>query len=259
MLKFIKPITSSQRQLVRLLNLQLTLKKKPLLKGKIKSLKNFAGKNNFGKITIRNRGGGHKKKYRLINFFRSNNSIGIICGIEYDPYRKANIASVFEIDLNCFFYILAPQKLKIGDIIKSGKNAEIKIGHNLRLSKMPTGSCVHNISLKNTSYGQISRSAGAYSQIIETTAKYVKIKMSSQKHKFFSLNCYGTIGIISNDFFFLTKIAKAGRSRWLDKRPKVRGTAMNSVDHPNGGGEGKKSGRGLNYWGKPTKKGKQKK
>ena len=259
MLKFIKPVTSSKRRLVKLLNLQLTLKKKPLLKGKIKSLKNFAGNNNFGKITIRSKGGGHKKKYRQVNFFRSNNSVGIICSIEYDPYRKANIASVFEIFSNCFFYILAPQKLKIGDIIKSGRNAEIKIGHSLPLWKMPTGSCVHNISIKNKSYGQVSRSAGAYSQIVETTAKHVKMQMSSRKYKLFSLNCYGTIGIISNEFFFLNKIAKAGRSRWLNKRPKVRGTAMNSVDHPNGGGEGKKSGRGLNYWGKPTKKGKQKK
>lgn len=241
-----KPITPSQRQLIKL-NSQ-TLKKKSLLKKEIKSLKkNSAGKNNSGKITVKNKGGGHKRKYRKIQFFRSSTNTGIICSIEYDPYRKANIASVFEFLKNNFFYILAPQKLKVGDIIKSGENAEIKIGHSLPLSKMPIGSCIHNVSTKNNSYGQISRSAGTYSQVIEITNKYVKIKISSGEHKHLSLNCYATIGIISNEFVFLTQIGKAGRARWLNKRPKVRGVARNPVDHPHGGGEGKKSGKGLNY------------
>lgn len=255
MLKFIKPITPSQRQLIKL-NSQ-TLKKKSFLKKEIKSLKkNSAGKNNSGKITIKNRGGGHKKKYRKIKFFRANSSIGITCSIEYDPYRKANIASVFEFFSNKFFYILAPQKLEVGDIIKSGENAEMKIGHSLPLSKIPIGSCIHNISTKNKNRGQISRSAGTYSQITEKTSKHVKIRISSGEQKLFSINCYATVGILSNELVCLTQLGKAGRSRWLNKRPKVRGVAMNPVDHPHGGGEGKKSGKGLNYWGKPIKSGK---
>jgi large subunit ribosomal protein L2 len=133
-------------RIVLKLNLQ-TLEKKSFLKKKIKSLKkNSTGKNNFGKITIKNKGGGRKKKYRKINFFRDGSNLGVTCSIEYDPYRKANIASVFDFFSRKFFYMLAPSTLKIGDIIKSGENAEMKIGHCLPLSKIPIGSCIHNIS-----------------------------------------------------------------------------------------------------------------
>jgi large subunit ribosomal protein L2 len=255
MLKFIKPTTSSQRQLIQLSSQ--TLNQKSFLKQEIKSLKkNSTGRNNSGKITIKNKGGGHKKKYRKIRFFRANASIGITCSIEYDPFRKANIASIFEFFSNKFFYILAPKKLKIGDIIKSGENAEMRIGHSLPLSKVPIGSYIHNISSKNTGYGQISRSAGTFSRISEKTSEHVKIKISSGEQRLLSLDCYATIGMVSNELVCLTKLGKAGRSRWLNKRPVVRGVAMNPVDHPHGGGEGKKSGKGLNYWGKPIKSGK---
>ena len=225
MLKIAKPVTPSQRQLIKL-NSQVS-KKKSLLKREIKSLKkNSAGRNNFGKITIKNRGGGHKKKYRKIQFSRCNTDTGIICSIEYDPYRKANIASVFDLSLNSFFYILAPQELQVGDIIKSGKNADISIGNCLPLWKMPTGSYIHNVFFtKKKNSGQVSRAAGTYSQIIETTSGFVKIKVSSGTQKFFSLNSYATIGIISNELVCLTQIGKAGRSRWLNKRPRVRGVA----------------------------------
>lgn len=255
MLKFIKPTTSSQRQLIQLSSQ--TLNQKSFLKQEIKSLKkNSTGRNNSGKITIKNKGGGHKKKYRKIRFFRANASIGITCSIEYDPFRKANIASIFEFFSNKFFYILAPKKLKIGDIIKSGENAEMRIGHSLPLYKVPIGSYIHNISSKNTGYGQISRSAGTFSRISEKTSEHVKIKISSGEQRLLSLDCYATIGMVSNELVCLTKLGKAGRSRWLNKRPVVRGVAMNPVDHPHGGGEGKKSGKGLNYWGKPIKSGK---
>lgn len=255
MLEFIKPTTPSQRQLIKLSSQ--TLNKKSFLKQEIKSLKkNSTGRNNSGKITVKHKGGGHKKKYRKIRFFRANSDIGITCSIEYDPFRKANIASIFDFFSNKFFYILAPKKLKIGDIIKSGENAEMKIGHSLPLSKIPIGSYIHNISSKSTGYGQISRSAGTFSRVSEKTSKHVKIKISSGEQRLLSLDCYATIGMVSNELVCLTKLGKAGRSRWLNKRPKVRGVAMNPVDHPHGGGEGKKSGKGLNYWGKPIKSGK---
>lgn len=255
MLEFIKPTTPSQRQLIKL-SLQ-TLNKKSFLKQEIKSLKkNSTGRNNSGKITVKHKGGGHKKKYRKIKFFRADSDIGITCSIEYDPFRKANIASIFDFFSNKFFYILAPKKLKIGDIIKSGENAEMRIGHSLPLSKIPIGSYIHNVSSKSTGYGQISRSAGTFSRISEKTSKHVKIKISSGEQRLLSLDCYATIGMVSNELVCLTKLGKAGRSRWLNKRPEVRGVAMNPVDHPHGGGEGKKSGKGLNYWGKPIKSGK---
>jgi large subunit ribosomal protein L2 len=255
MLEFIKPTTPSQRQLIKLSSQ--TLNKKSFLKQEIKSLKkNSTGRNNSGKITVRNKGGGHKKKYRNIQFFRANTNIGITCSIEYDPFRKANIASIFDFFSNKFFYILAPTKLKIGDIIKSGENAEMRIGHSLPLSKIPVGSYIHNISSTGAGYGQISRSAGTFSRITEKTSEHAKIKISSGEQRLLSLDCYATIGVVSNELVCLTKLGKAGRSRWLNKRPKVRGVAMNPVDHPHGGGEGKKSGKGLNYWGKPIKSGK---
>jgi large subunit ribosomal protein L2 len=255
MLKFIKPTTPSQRQLIKLSSQNLG--KKAFLKKEIKSLKkNSAGKNNSGKITVKHRGGGHKKKYRKIRFFRPNNSIGITCSLEYDPYRKANVASIFEFISNKFFYIIAPKKLKIGDIVKSGENAEMRTGHSLPLSKIPIGSYIHNISTKNQGCGQISRAAGTFSRITEKTSEHVKIKISSGEQRLLFLDCYATVGIVSNELVCLTTVGKAGRSRWLNKRPKVRGVAMNPVDHPHGGGEGKKSGKGLNYWGKPIKGGK---
>ena len=255
--KIKKPITSSQRHLIQL-NLE-HLTKTPIIKKKIKKLPKFSGRNNSGKITIRHKGGGHKRKYRKIDFFRNENSIGITVTIEYDPNRNANIASIYEISKKDFFYIIAPKNLKIGDIIKSGPDAEPKIGHSLQISDIPVGSYIHNISSKTTKHAQISRAAGTFSRIKEKTLKYAKIEMSSGKQILISSKCYATIGIVSNELIFLTRLGKAGRSRWLNKRPTVRGVAMNPIDHPHGGGEGKKSGKGKTPWGKYNKKGKNNK
>ena len=249
-----KPVTPSQRQLVKLS--RKSLKKKPLLKKCIKGLINSNGRNNSGKITVRHKGGGHKRRYRTIDFFRTTPSTGIICSIEYDPNRNSNIASVFDTFTQKFSYIISPKNLKIGDVVKSGPNAETKIGHSLPISKIPVGSYIHSISPKAKKPAQISRAAGAFSQITEKTLSYAKIELSSGEQRFISVKCYATIGVVSNEFVFLTKLGKAGQSRWLNKRPSVRGVAMNPVDHPHGGGEGKKSGIGLTPWGKPTKKGK---
>ena len=248
-----KPTTSSQRHLIQL-NTK-NLNSKPIIKKKIKKLVNTAGRNNSGKITVRHKGGGHKQKYRKINFFRTEISTGITISIEYDPNRNSHIAAIYDISKKDFFYILAPKNLKIGDIIKSGPNAEPKIGHSLPLSDIPIGSYIHNVSSKANKPAQISRSAGTFSKIKEKNLEFVKIELSSGEQRLVSPKCYATIGIVSNELIFLTKLGKAGRSRWLNKRPTVRGVAMNPVDHPHGGGEGKKSGNGKTLWGKYTKKG----
>lgn len=250
-LKTKKPITPSQRHLVQLS--RKNLEKKPLLKKHLKGKINSSGRNNYGSITVRHKGGGHKKKYRTLDFFRKKPSTGIICSIEYDPNRNANIASIFDSSLSKFSYILAPKNLKVGDIVKSGPNAETKNGHSLPISKIPVGSYIYNISSKPQKQAQISRSAGTFSQMTEKTLHYAKIELSSGEQRLVSVKCYATIGIVSNEFAFLVKLGKAGQSRWLNKRPSVRGVAMNPVDHPHGGGEGKKSGNGRTPWGKPTK------
>lgn len=256
-LKVNKPVTPSQRHLITL-NTKMTAKK-PLLKEKIKGLKNSSGRNNFGKITIRHLGGGHKKNYRIINFSRIENSIGIVCSIEYDPNRNTHIGSVFDINSANFFYTIAPKNLKIGDIIKSGQSAETKLGHSLPLSRVPVGSLVHSVSTKPKKPAQVSRSAGTFSKLIEKTFSYVKIKLSSGKKIRISPDCFAAIGIVSNELFHFCQLGKAGRKRWLNRRSSVRGVAMNPIDHPHGGGEGKKSGKGFTPWGKPTKLGKLKK
>lgn len=243
----------------RLINLsRKNLRKTSLIKNVVKGKKNTAGKNNTGKITVYHKGGGHKKKYRNINFARNNDSIGIITSLEYDPYRTAFIASVYDFLNLEYFYIIAPKNLNIGDIVKSGFSAEVKIGHTLTLLKIPVGSFIHNISLKENQKAQLSRSAGTSSQLIEKTAKYCRIVLSSGQHKFLSTTCHATIGTVSNEFSFFKIIGKAGRNRWLNKRPTVRGVAMNPIDHPHGGGEGKSSGgrSSVTPWGKPTKNGK---
>nr|UDP55440.1 ribosomal protein L2 [Schizostauron trachyderma] len=252
-LKIKKPTTPSQRHLIQL-NTE-HLKKKPTIKKQLKGLKNSGGRNNSGKITIHHKGGGHKKKYRLINFYRKKNSTGITIGLEYDPNRNTCIAAIYDLSKKEFFYILAPKNLKVGDIIKSGKQAKLKVGHSLPISEIPIGSYIHNISSTADKYAKISRSAGTFSIIKEKTLEYAKIELSSGKQKLISPKCYATMGIVSNELIILTQKGKAGRTRWLNQRPSVRGVAMNPVDHPHGGGEGKKSGKGKTPWGKTTKKG----
>ena len=255
-LKTFNPRTPSLRNLIRLNNSELN--KKPLLKSNIKGLKKKSGRNFSGKITSYCKGGGHKKKYRFINFQRTKEETCIVISLEYDPFRSANIASVYNIINKNFYYIIAPKNLAVGDIIKSGVNADSKNGHSLPISKIPIGCLIHNISPKEKSFATISRSAGTFSQLIEKTSSFGRIKLSSGEQRTISINCFATIGIVSNEFSILTTLGKAGRSRWLNKRPKVRGVAMNPIDHPHGGGEGKTSGgrTSVTPWGKPTKGGK---
>ena len=252
-----KATTPSRRNLIMLRNKK-HLIKKPFIKNKTIGSKNPSGRNNSGKITVRHKGGGHKKKYRKINFYRKDDSTGIVCSIEYDPNRKAFIASIYDLSTSKFFYILAPKDLKIGDIVKSGKKAGPYIGHTSKILKIPEGACVHSISPKEKKKSQLSRSAGTFSLLKEKTNNWARISLRSGEQRFLSLNCLATIGIVSNGLAFLTQLGKAGQSRWLNKRPTVRGVAMNPVDHPHGGGEGKKSGKAMTPWGKTTQKGKTK-
>ena len=252
--KILKPITPSLRHLIRINKNHLN--KKPLIKNKISGLKNSSGRNNSGKITVRHKGGGNKHRYRKINFARTNNSNAIITSIEYDPNRNANIASAYDFSENKFFYILAPKNLNVGVIIKSGVNAEPKVGHSLPISEIPIGTLIHNISPKISKQAQISRAAGCFSRLKEKTLNYAKIELNSGEERFLSPNCFATIGIVSNDLDFISQLGKAGQSRWLNRRPTIRGVAMNPIDHPHGGGEGKKSGKSLTPWGKHNKRGK---
>lgn len=237
------------------INNMIKLKTKSLLKCKIKGLINLAGRNNTGKITVYHRGGGHKKRYRILDFNRKYASKGIICSLEYDPNRTAYIASVYDIDKETFFYMLAPKKISIGDIVESGPNVEPKLGNSLPIEKVPVGSYIHNVSSTTTKPAQISRSAGTFSKLKEKTLNYAIIELSSGEHRYISPKCYATIGVVSNEFKFLKKLYKAGQSRWLNKRPTVRGVAMNPVDHPHGGGEGKKSKINKTPWGKFNNRG----
>lgn len=248
-----KPNTPSQRNLIRLNTSK--LEKIPFIKSHIKGLKNNSGTNHNGKIICRRKGGGNKTRYRKINFSRNFNSIGIIVTLEYDPYRSSRICSVYDFLNNNYYYILAPTKVNVGDIIKSGSNIEISNGNSVPLSKIPVGSLIHNVSTKHNKHSEVSRSAGTFSQLIEKTPTTARIRLSSGEQRYLSSKCFATLGSVSNGSWFLTTIGKAGRSRWLNKRPKVRGVAMNPVDHPHGGGEGKTSGgrTSVTPWGKPTK------
>jgi large subunit ribosomal protein L2 len=251
--QILKPTTPSQRHLIRLNSKHLN--KKPILKNKISGQKNTSGRNHSGKITVFHKGGGVKQKYREINFYRTTDSVGIICSLEHDPNRNAFIASVFNFSESNFFYILAPKNLKVGDIVKSGLEIEPSLGSSLPISEIPVGTSIHNISPKISKKAQISRSAGTFSIIKEKTENYAIIELSSGEQRFISSKCFASIGEVSNELHFLTQFGKAGQSRWLNKRPTVRGVAMNPIDHPHGGGEGKSSGKSLTPWGQPNRKG----
>jgi large subunit ribosomal protein L2 len=261
--KKINPITPSQRQtfLLKKNNLTKTFKIKKLIKG----FKRANGKNNQGKITVRHRGGGHKRLYRKISFNRSQNVEGYVTKILYDPNRSANIAYIKN-DLQSHL-ILAPEGLNLNQYIKSSPEAELKVGNALPLKNIPIGSLIHNISLYPNSKGKLIRSAGTSAQLIQKiNNKYAKIRLSSGELKLILLSCYATLGIVSNINHKKIKLGKAGRSRWLNRRPKVRGVAKNPVDHPHGGGEGKTSGgrpsvtpQGKITKGKPTRNKKKKK
>lgn len=224
--------------------------KKPLIKKSIKGQTKKAGRNYSGKITVNHKGHGSKNKYRKIDFYRTSFSIGIICSIEYDPNRNSNIAALYTFFNNSFNYIISAKNLKVGDIVKSGIFFKPKLGYSLPINYIPIGTYIYNLKLKNSKFSKISRSAGTFSEIKERKLNLALIKMSSGKYIWVSSKNYATIGIVSNGFNFLNKqLKKAGQSRWLNKRPTVRGVAMNPIDHPNGGGEGKKSGKNKTPWG----------
>jgi len=258
-MKICNPTTSSQRHVIIINNKHLN--KKPILKSKLTMLNHISpGRNNSGKITSYHKGGGHKKRYRKLNFYRNTNSVGIVTSIEYDPNRNANIASIYDLENNNYFYILSPINLTIGDIIKSGENlVEQTLGYCLPIEEISSGTAIHCLSLQKFGPSKIARSAGTYAYIVDKSLGYCLIILSSGKKISLPFNCYATIGVVSNDLYILSKHGKAGRSRWLGKRPKVRGVAMNPIDHPNGGGEGKKSGKGYSPWGKPKPKKRSKK
>ena len=213
------------------------------------------GRNNSGKITIRHKGGGHKKLYRIIDFKRNKFDIkGIITSIEYDPYRNCNISLVNYIDGEKR-YILHPENLSIGSFIFSGKYSTISNGNSLPLELIPLGTKVHNIELIPGRGGKMIRSAGVSAKVLTKSNNFVFLELPSKEIRAFHKECYATIGTIDNNDFYNTVSGKAGRSRWLGIRPTTRGSAMNPIDHPHGGGEGKSPiGRSkpLTPWGKPA-------
>jgi large subunit ribosomal protein L2 len=252
-LKKFKPTTPGQRHLQLVEKGHLT-KVKPL-KTKLQGLTKTGGRNNYGRITAFQKGGGHKRRYRFIDLKRTQESKGTIVSLEYDPNRTANIARIFNTETKNHFYIIAPKNLKIGDTIESGPNVEIKIGNALPLYAIPAGTVIHNISTKIGGIAQYARSAGSFGQLIQKTEKYARVQLKSKEQRLIPLDCYATIGVVSNEDHKTVSLGKAGRSRWLNKRSSVRGVAMNPVDHPHGGGEGKTSGGrpSVTPWGKPTK------
>lgn len=218
-------------------------------------LKKTGGRNCYGRITSRYIGGGHKKLYRIIDFKRDKYGIPArVASIEYDPNRSAFIALLHYVDGEKR-YILAPHNLQVGETLMSGENADIKPGNALPLKNIPLGTLIHNIELKKGKGGQIIRSAGTYGQLMAKEGNYAHIKLPSGEVRMVHLECYATIGQVSNLDHENVSIGKAGRSRWLGRNPRVRGVAMNPVDHPLGGGEGKTSGgrHPVTPWGVPTK------
>jgi len=213
------------------------------------------GRNNQGRITTRHKGGGHKRKYRLIDFKRNKfDIIGNIISIEYDPNRNSNIALVNYNDGEKR-YILHPENLNIGDSIMSGKNGEISIGNALPLNSIPLGTDVHNVELFPGKGGQLVRAAGTSAKILAKENDYVVLRLSSKEIRLFKKECMATIGRVSNSDFYNVVKGKAGRTRWMGVRPTVRGSVMNPVDHPHGGGEGRcpiGKPRPLTPWGKPA-------
>ncbi len=212
------------------------------------------GRNNTGRITMRRKGGGHKAKYRIIDFKRNNTESATVDRIEYDPNRSSYIALITYTD-GTKSYILAPKDLKAGDQVISGEKKEIRIGNCMPMSDIPVGIDIHNIELKIGSGAQLARSAGSSTQIVGKSDGYVAIKLPSGEQRKVREECRATIGILSNIDKKNQKLGKAGRKRWLGVRPSVRGVAMNPIDHPHGGGEGKTSGGRdpVTPWGKPTK------
>jgi large subunit ribosomal protein L2 len=218
-------------------------------------LKKTGGRNSQGRITVRHRGGGHKRRYRIIDFKRNKDGVPAkVLSIEYDPNRSARIALLQYADGEKR-YIIAPQRLGVGDTVSSGERTEVRPGCTMPLKNIPLGTLVHNVELKQGKGGQLARSAGTYAQLMAKEGDYVQLRLSSGEVRNTRMECRATIGQVSFPEHENISLGKAGRSRWLGRRPSVRGVAMNPVDHPHGGGEGKTSGgrHPVTPWGVPTK------
>ncbi len=236
-IKKFRPTTPSRRQMTILSFDQLT-KKEPE-KSLTAPLKKTAGRNALGRMTVRHRGGGHKRLYRLVDFKRTKESVPAkVAAIEYDPNRSANIALLHYAD-GKKAYIIAPLNLKVGDIVEAGPGADIKPGNSLQLRDIPVGSLIHNIELKPGKGGQLVRSAGTVAQLMAKEGNYAHVRLPSSEVRLIHLSCRATIGQVGNLDHENITIGKAGKSRWLGKRPSVRGSVMNPTDHPHGGGEGR--------------------
>jgi large subunit ribosomal protein L2 len=224
-------------------------------KSLVVTLKKTGGRNNYGRVTSRHRGGGHKRQYRLIDFKRNKLEVPAkVASIEYDPNRTTRIALLHYVDGEKR-YILAPQDLRVGDMVVSSATADIKPGNTLPLQNIPNGTLVHNVELKPGKGGQMARAAGSYAQLMAKEGKQAHLKLPSGEVRMVPVDCRATIGQLSNVEQENVSLGKAGRTRWSGKRPHVRGVAMNPVDHPMGGGEGKSSGgrHPCTPWGVPTK------
>ena len=248
-----KAMTNGQRQRSVLTSEEIT--KTTPEKSLVVTKKKTDGRNNQGKITVRHRGGGVKRKYRLVDFKRVKDGItAIVSSIEYDPNRSANIALISYKDGEKT-YILAPKGLKVGDIVESGENVDIKVGNVLPIMNIPVGTFIHNVELKPGKGGQLVRSAGAGAQILGREDKYVLIRLASGETRKILGTCRATVGVIGNEDYTLVKVGKAGRTRHMGIKPTVRGSVMNPNDHPHGGGEGRapigRSGP-MTPWGKPA-------
>lgn len=252
-IKNYKPTTSSLRFKSTLTFDEIT--KDSPEKGLTKGISKNAGRGAKGRISVRRRGGGHKRKYRVIDFKRTKIGIlGKVAAIEYDPNRSANIALIHYLDGEKR-YIIAPGKLKEGAMVQSGPDSPLEVGNALPLERIPLGINVHNVELQLGKGGQLVRSAGSKATIVAKEGDYVTLKMPSGEMRMVFKKCFATIGEVGNEDHMNVSIGKAGRARWLGRRPKVRGVVMNPIDHPHGGGEGRTSGgrHPVSPWGMPTK------
>ncbi len=252
-MKHFNPITPSLRGTV-LIDRSGLWKGKPV-KGLTEGKNHSGGRNNHGRITSRFRGGGHKQSYRMVDFKRRKFDMpATVERLEYDPNRTAFIALVKYQDGE-LAYILAPQRLKVGDVVVAATKADVKPGNAMPLANIPVGTIIHNIELKPGAGGKMSRSAGTFSQLVGKDAGYAQIKLMSGEVRVVRAECMASIGAVSNPDNSNQELGKAGRSRWLGRKPHQRGVVMNPVDHPHGGGEGRTSGgrHPVTPWGKPTK------
>ena len=252
-IRIFKPITNGSRQRSVLTSEEIT--KTTPEKSLVVTKKKTNGRNNQGKITVRHRGGGVKRKYRLVDFKRVKDGItAVVASIEYDPNRSANIALINYKD-GTKSYIIAPKELKVGDIVESGEKVDVKIGNAMPIMNIPVGTVIHNIELRPGKGGQLARSAGGSAQILGREDKYVLIRLASGETRKILGTCRATIGVVGNEDYGLVKLGKAGRTRHMGIRPTVRGSVMNPNDHPHGGGEGRapigRSGP-MTPWGKPA-------